>query len=172
MKLALRQINSAFSPANSQQELYRNLARSQLGENADRHGNAGCCNRFPLWFWPAFAFLRRFQQALSHQPKSFPAAHHSIAWIMWPIPAKTRAETVIGACVIVIVRIADEYLGIGFGRGCRWQGGANGLPVLYELGSAAATCKIIGDEFPQANTALGRLPRVCCVPIVPICPGS
>jgi hypothetical protein len=33
MKLALRQINSAFSPANSQLELYRNLARSQLGEH-------------------------------------------------------------------------------------------------------------------------------------------
>ena len=33
MKLALRQINSAFSPANSQQELYRNLARSHLGEH-------------------------------------------------------------------------------------------------------------------------------------------
>ena len=76
---------------------------------------------------------------------------------MWPIPAKTRAETIIGAHVIVIVRITDEYLDVGFGRGCRWQGGADGLPALYELGSAATTCKIIGDEFPHANTALGRL---------------
>lgn len=76
---------------------------------------------------------------------------------MWPIPAKTRAETIIGAYVIVIVRITDEYLDIGFGLGCRWQGGANGLPALYELGSAATTCQIIGDEFPHANTALGRL---------------
>jgi hypothetical protein len=71
MKLALRQINSAFSPANSQQELYRNLARSQLGENADRHGNAGCGNCFRLWFWPAFAFLRRFQQGFHISPKAF-----------------------------------------------------------------------------------------------------
>ena len=77
---------------------------------------------------------------------------------MRPIPAKTRAETIIGAYVTVIVRITDEYLDIGFGRGCRCQGGANGLPVLYELESAATTCKIIGDELPHANTALGRLP--------------
>ncbi len=69
------------------------------------------------------------------------------------MPAKTRVEKIIEAYVIVIARITDEYLDIGFGRGCRWQGGANGLPVLYELESAAATCKL------SATSCLMPTPR-------------